>query len=451
MTSGVSLRRRLTWYVVVVLLSMTAIYGVAVYMGTQHEADEVFSASLVQTARILDGLITREAIEANRAGLNRALDAPEVHSYEKKMFFAVVDADGRMLLHSNRAPEIEGMAIDQGFSEFRYRGKKWFTFALPSSRDDLLIIVGERSGAREEISEYIGGGLLLPLLLLLPLVLWLLWQVVGVALRPLEEVVQQVRRQDIRRLKPVDAAGVPREIDPLVTALNQMIENLDAAYARERRFVSDASHELRNPLASLLINVDNALEECRDDETADTLRSMKSSIRRLSHLVSQLLALSHYENPLSGHTLEPVDFGGLCRRVLDGFASQARDARVEIETRIDPGACEIRGDEALLSSLVTNLVDNAIKYAGHGARVRLSCTREAGSLLLEVEDSGAGLDAGLRKRVMERFYRAADTNTAGAGLGLSIVETIAELYDATVELGESELGGLAVRVRFEVI
>jgi two-component system sensor histidine kinase QseC len=451
MTSPVSLRRRLTWYVVLVLFVMTAAYGVAVYKGTQHEADEVFSASLVQTARILDGLITRAEIEINREQLKNALEAPEAHRYERKMFFAVLDADGKVLLHSQRAPDLGDRAIEEGFSQFRYRDQKWFVFALPSSHDDLFIIVGELSGAREEITEYIGGGLLLPLILLLPLVLWLLWQVVGVALKPLDEVAQQVRSQDIKRLRPVDAAGVPREIDPLVTALNQMIENLDAAYARERRFVSDASHELRNPLASLLINVDNALEECRDSETADTLRSMKASIKRLSHLVSQLLALSHYENPLSGLTLEPVDFGSLCRRVVDGLSSQAREAGVEIETCIDASDLEMRGDEALLSSLVTNLVDNAIKHAGRGARVRLSCGRQANSLLLAVEDSGAGLDAGLRNRVMERFYRAADTNTAGAGLGLSIVETIADLYDARVELGESELGGLAVRVRFDII
>ena len=289
------------------------------------------------------------------------------------------------------------------------------------------------------------------MLLLLPPVLWLLWHLIGVALRPLEDVTQQVRQQDIRQLKTVDARGVPLEINPLVSALNQMIENLDAAYVRERRFVSDASHELRNPLAALLINVDNALEECHDPEAAATLRSMKSSIRRLSHLVAQLLALSHYENPLSGRTLEPVELSSLCRRVADGLETEARDAGISIETRFSNRDCGIRGDEALLTSLVSNLLDNAVKYAGRGAHVRLSCRREARSLLLEVEDSGAGLDADQRARVKDRFYRAADTNIAGAGLGLAIVETIAELYGATVELGESELGGLAVRVRFEVI
>jgi two-component system sensor histidine kinase QseC len=451
MPKGRSLRRRLTWYVVATLLVVTAASGVAVYQGTQHEADELFSAALVQTARILDGLISRESIEANRQQLRTALErSPGSHEYERNLFFAVFDDHGEMLLHSRRAPEIDAASVDMGFSEFTYHDKTWFTFALESSRDDLRIVVGERSGTRQEITEYIGGGLLLPLILLLPLVLWALWHIVGVALRPLEEAAEQVRRQNIRQLKAIDVDGVPLEIDPLVKALNRMIEDLDRAYARERRFVSDASHELRNPLASLLINVDNAIEESRDDASREALQSMKVSIKRLTHLVSQLLALSHFENPQSGRTRQKVDLCQVCRRVAATFEARAREADIEIELRLPDDGCELRGDEALLLSLVSNLVDNAVKYSGRGARIRVRCAREAERILLVVEDSGAGLDAAQREKAMQRFYRAADTNIAGAGLGLSIVKTIADIYGGSVELEESEFGGLAVRVRFEI-
>ena len=149
MQASRSLRKRLTWYVVVTLLLMTASSGIAIYQGTTHEADEVFSASLVQTARILDGLISREAIETNRLQLRRALErGPEAHEYERKLFFAVLDETGKMLLHSREAPEFPHDDIEAGFSEFKYKGKKWFTFAHQASHDDLLIVVGERSGIR---------------------------------------------------------------------------------------------------------------------------------------------------------------------------------------------------------------------------------------------------------------------------------------------------------------
>jgi len=446
-----SLRKRLTWYVVVTLLLMTASSGIAIYQGTTHEADEVFSASLVQTARILDGLISRAAIETNRRQLKRALErGPEAHKYERKLFFAVLDANGKMLLHSREAPEFPRENLEAGFSEFKYKRKKWFTYAHQSTHDDLLIVVGERSGIREEITEYIGGGLLLPLILLLPLVLWLLWQIVGVALKPLQAVTDQVLQQDLKHLRSIDVAGVPKEISPLVDALNQMIGDLDAAYLRERRFVSDASHELRNPLASLLINVDNAIEESRDTEAIESLQGMKLSIKRLTHLVSQLLALSHFEDPDIDRKFEWVDLGQVCERVVESRQSQAAAKSITLEIQATAKQCRLKGLEPLLESLLSNLVDNAILHCPRDSRVRVSCHRQGSELLLAVDDSGPGLDAAQREKAPGRFYRAADTNISGAGLGLSIVKTIAQSHSGRMQLGESELGGLRVSIHFDV-
>ncbi len=451
MAEVVSLRRRLTWYVVVILLLMTTVSGALVYQGTTHETEEIFSASLVQTARILDGLISRTEIESNKKRLTRALErGPDAHEYERKLFFAVLDANDQVLLHSRQSPDVPHEIINTGFSEFEFEGEKWLTFALKSSQDDLLIIVGERSEIRQEITEYIGGGLLLPLILLLPAGLWLLWQIVGVALKPLQDVSDQLRQQDLKNLKIIDVAGVPEEISPLVEALDQMIIDLDAAYARERRFVSDASHELRNPLASLLINVDNAIKESRDAESIESLRSMKISIKRLSHLVAQLLELSHFENPLVSREFERVDLYQVCDRVVSSFKQPAAAKEQEIELQSADDQCEIDGIDSLLTSLVSNLVDNAIKYSTDGCKIRVRCYKDGKSLVLAVEDSGAGLDPSEHEKVLGRFYRAADTNTRGVGLGLSIVKSIAKIHSAQIELGESDLGGLAIRVRFEL-
>ena len=451
MAEVVSLRRRLTWYVVAILVLMTTVSGALVYQGTTHEADEIFSASLVQTARILDGLISRAEIESNKKRLTRALErGPDAHEYERKLFFAVLDANDQVLLHSRQSPDVPHEVINKGFSEFEFEGEKWLTFALKSSQDDLLIIVGERSEIRQEITEYISGALLLPLILLLPAGLWLLWQIIGVALKPLQDVTDQLRQQDLKDLKIIDVVGVPTEISPLVEALDQMITDLNAAYARERRFVSDASHELRNPLASLLINVDNAIEESRDAESIESLQSMKISIKRLSHLVTQLLELSHFENPMASREFERVDLYQICDRVVSSFKARAAAKEQEIELQSTDDQCEIEGIDSLLTSLVSNLVDNAIKYSTDGCKIQVRCYKDGKSLVLAVEDSGAGLDPGEHEKVLGRFYRTADTNTRGAGLGLSIVKSIAQIHSAQIELGESDLGGLAIRVRFEL-
>lgn len=450
MTDGISLRRRLTWYVVVSLLLMTFVSGVLIYRGTTSEADEIFSASLVQTARILDGLISRETIESNRQQLMRALERnPGSHKHERKLFFAVLDADGQILLHSRNSPDIPDQVLSSGFSEFSIKDGNWFTYTHEASRDELRIVVGERDDIRRDINEYVGSGLLLPLIILLPLFLWLLAQIVRAALQPLQAVADQVRQQDLKDLKMIDVKGVPTEISPLVTALNQMIADLDATYARERRFVSDASHELRNPLASLLINVDNAIEESRDSDSIESLESMKTSIKRLSSLVAQLLELGHFENPQTSRELEVVDLGLICQQTIDSFRSRADSKTLKIEVELPDHDCRIMGVESLLFSLVSNLVDNAIKFSDPGCTVRLRCYPEGQDLVLAVDDSGAGLDSSEHEKVLGRFYRVGDTNAPGAGLGLSIVKSIAQIHAAQIEMGESELGGLAVRVRFQ--
>ena len=406
---------------------------------------------MVQTARILDGFVTRESIESGREQLQNALErAPEAHEYERKLFFAVFDTAGKMLLHSSGTPELPAQGIEPGLSEFHHKRKKWFIFALNSSHDDLLLVVGERSSGREEITEYIGSGLLVPLVVLLPLVLWMLWHIVGVALRPLQTVTDQVRQQDLRQLKAIDVEGVPREISPLVEAMNQMITDLDAVYLRERRFVGDASHELRNPLASLLINVDNVIEESSDVDAQETLQSMKVSILRLSHLVSQLLALSNLERPDAAIGFETVDLAQVCAGVVAAARLKAEEKAVKLELQTPDAPCELRGSPALLDCLVSNLLDNAIRYCDNGCRVRLRCCREGSELLLIVDDSGPGLDSEQREKAPGRFYRAGDTNISGAGLGLSIVETIAQGHAGRVELGDSTLGGLCVSVHFQI-
>jgi two-component system sensor histidine kinase QseC len=451
MKASLSLRRRLTWYVVITLLTLTTLSGIAIYRLTTRETAEIFSASLAHTAHILDGLISRDTLEASRRALTVASgNAVDGYQYKRKLFFAVLDTDGSVLLASPEAPALPHGGVAPGFSEFNDNSRKWSIFSLRSGEDDLVVVVGERSSVREEITESIGKGLLLPLILLLPPVLWMLWHIVGVALRPMQAVTDQLREQDLQRLKPIDVSGVPQEISPLVDALNQMIVDLDAAYLRERRFVSDAAHELRNPLASLLINIDNAIEEIQQEDALDSLQSMKVSIRRLSHLVSQLLALSHLEKGDPGFAFEPVDLARICAGAIGAAQPAAAAKSIALELIASDSGCELVGAQPLLESLVTNLLENAISYADPGCRVLVQCQRRADELLLTVDDSGPGLDAEQRAKAPDRFYRAGDTNRAGAGLGLSIVKTIAQGHAASVELSESELGGLCVSVRFNL-
>lgn len=459
MTESISLQKRLSWYMISTLLVLTLLSGTGVYLGTTHEAGEMFGASLVQTARILDGVITREQILNNKQKLERALEIPSTanndqsvtgHIYENKLFFGVLDEDGAVLLSSPHAPIIENIPQAPGFGEITIDQNTWNTFSLNSSDDGLRIIVGERNDIDKEMLEYILQGLLWPLILLLPIILWFLLNLVKVLLTPLQLVSDEVKSQDFRHLKTINVQGVPQEINPLVISLNQMIQKLDDAYNRERRFVSDASHEMRNPLAALLINVENAIEENTDDELGDSLSAMRDSITRLTHLVSQLLELSHLENPLSLRNLEPIDLSIICKQAIDSFQQKATIRQQELKLVIDGDNFQIMGSSALLQSLVSNLLDNALKYCGEKAMIRLSCQQQQDKLKLFIDDSGPGLDAALRNSIVQRFFRGEQNNIEGAGLGLSIVKTIAETHSASMQILESELGGLSVQIEFKI-
>jgi two-component system sensor histidine kinase QseC len=441
---------------ILTMLLMTLMSGRVIYVGIMHEAEEIFGASLVQTARILEGMMTRKLIESSRDHLLQSLAATDLNTsrvddleeYEEKLFFAVIDKSGQVLLKSPFAPTLPPRLLDSGFAEFEADNRLWTSFALDSRHDELRILVGASKDLRNELSESILNGLIWPLVLMLPAIIFLLLYLIKLALTPLNRVGEALRSQNIQHLQPINVDGIPAEIKPLVSSLNQMIENLDQAYQRERRFVSDASHELRNPLAALLINVENALEENRDADMADSLNAMHHSIKRLVHLVAQLLQLSHSENPLTQQNFESVDIHQMCRQVIERLrsAAVAHGQHLKCATPVTP--CSIRGSESLLQSLLTNLVENAIRYSGEGSQIVIDCRRDASGTWLSIDDSGPGIDDAIRQDALKRFNRGNRNDRGGAGLGLSIVQVIADAHDAGLILDKSTLGGLRVSIHF---
>ena len=454
MTKNISIRKRLNWYVIVAMLTMLAVTGAVIYKATKDEANEIFDAKMSLTARVLESFISREAIALNSAKLQEALEnsinspTDKPHKYKNKLFFVVRDDNGNNLLNGHLAPDLGSIKNKQGYLRISIEGNEWTIYTHKASQDDLWIIVGEQAEIRSEINEHLGAVLLIPLIFLLPFILLLLWKLVGIALIPLRAVVDQVRQQDITHLRKIEVAGIPQEIEPLVIAFNQMLEKLDAGYARERRFVSDASHELRNPLAALLINIDNAIEENQNPELGESLSSMKLSIKRLSHLVAQLFELSHSEHPSISQLFDKVDIVSLCAQVVESYTLNARQQHQNIKVRVPSNECYIKGVDSLLTSLISNLLDNAIKYSGDGCEIWLKLEFDHDDLILSVDDSGKGLDSDMRSKVTRRFFRASGPGITGAGLGLSIVNTIADIHSAKLSLTRSTLGGLSVSIRF---
>jgi signal transduction histidine kinase len=275
---------------------------------------------------------------------------------------------------------------------------------------------------------------------------WVIWYVVGRSLLPVEAIRAEVEAISSRELhRRVPAPAGDDEVARLAGTMNQMLDRLEEAQARQRRFVSDASHELRSPIASIRQHVEVALTHPDKTSVEDLAEVVLAEDSRLQHLAEDLLLLAKIDEGILTFDRSAVDLDDIV------FAEVSR-LRATADLRIDStqvSAARVVGDGKQLARIVRNLADNAARHA-HGT-VAVGLREEDGSVVLSVDDDGAGIPAPERSRVFERFVRldaARDRDSGGSGLGLAIVSEIAAAHDATVEVLDTPLGGTRLEVRF---
>ncbi len=308
------------------------------------------------------------------------------------------------------------------------------------------ILVGRNLDTVEESGRVVVSFLIAGLPLLLLLVGAVTWRLVGRALAPVEAIrseVDSISTKELHRRVPIPASQ--DEIARLAATMNQMLERLDTGQARQRRFVSDASHELRNPVATIRQHAEVALAHPGTASAEELAEVVLTEDLRLQRLVEDLLMLAKMDEGTSGSRKEPVD--------LDDIVFQEVDrARRSTEVPIDTGRVSggrVDGDARQLSRLVGNLLENALRHAK--GLVTVGLATESNGVVLHVEDDGAGISLGDRDKVFERFVRleeARDRDSGGSGLGLAIVAEVASAHGASVSVTESPQGGARFDVRF---
>jgi two-component system sensor histidine kinase QseC len=338
----------------------------------------------------------------------------------------------------------------RGFSTVRLPdNSQWRVYGAPGNEADVQVFVGELIKSRESILWGVLKAVLMPLMYALPLLAVVGWVAVRNGLAALRQLSHALAQRQPQALDPVVLQDVPAEIDPVVKSLNALFERIQSMMASERRFTSDAAHELRTPIAAIRTQAQVALGA--GDDTAQRKHALLYTLAgcdRASHLVEQLLTLSRLESSSSAPPSGLVDLAGVTRRIAAELAMTALDRSQELELEA-PEHTYIQADDVLSSVLVRNLLDNALRYSPDGARVGISVRSEANQVVLQVEDSGAGLSDEEMARLGERFYRVLGTGQTGSGLGWSIVRRIAHVYKASVEVTRSStLGGLCVTIRW---
>ncbi len=424
--------------ITLVWLSVTAF----TYNNARKEFDEVLDAHLAQAAALLVVQSSHELDELETE------HAPLLHKYARRVAFQVWNKEHQLRLHSANAPQQPLASEERGFSDHTIDGHRWRVFSTWNESAEYLIQVAERADVRDELARGIAGNMLKPLFISLPLLALLLWIAVARGLRPLDKLTREVEQRAPDNLAALDASSAPREVVPLIERLNRLFTLIEASMQKERRFTADAAHELRTPVAAIKAQAQVARAACSEAERNHALDNAILGCDRAAHLIEQLLTLARIDT-LGNDVTEVCQLRVVAAEVIAAIAPAALSQHVRLELT-EGTEMEARCNPVLLRILLRNLIDNAVRHTQPGTSVWVSITNQQGLASLSVNDNGPGIPEAELARVSERFYRPIGTSASGSGLGLSIVNRIAEIHGATLRIAPQNEGkGLSVTVIFK--
>lgn len=453
MTGG--LRRRLLVMLITPLILLAVLNGWFNY----HSADNVAAQ---QDQRLL-ALVPLMADSIIAEGLRRSdppvlLLAPAVEAFlagnPARSAYAISDPDGAVLHGEYWLGALPPTTLEP---EFHSEEKGGITWRIVRQRQqtvlgDVVITLADGSDPRQQWARAILLQVLLPNLVLVTAAAFAVRWAVERALKPLLELREALERRSPRDLSPINENASPEEVRPLVNSLNRLFGLVNAQAESQRRFVADAAHQLRTPLAGLQAQVEAWAQAAHAASSGDgTVRlsagevdKLQGATRRTSQLAHQLLALSRADaRGMQAQPMQDVDLKAMSEAILEAHLDAATAKQIDLG--LDAQAVRVMGHEWLLRELLGNLVDNAVKYTPAGGTVTIRCAHDARGAVLEVEDDGPGVAPAERPRVLERFYRMQGAHGEGNGLGLAIADEIARAHHGHLEL-QAGAGGRGLRI-----
>jgi len=434
-----SLRHQLLLSLLGAILGVFLLGSLATYHTTRGEVDEIMDYHLRQLALSLRAPLPGPQPEPSLGPDDQLFD----------MVIQIWDGQGLRLYLSRPHTALPDRA-QLGYATVPTSEGDWRTYSLMMG--SRVVQVAQPMSHRDRLAAAAALRTLTPLLLILPLMGGLIWYLVGRGLRPLERLAHAVGARRPDSMAPLAAEGVPDEARPLVQALNGLLGRLDQAMTNQRAFVADAAHELRTPLAALQLQLQLTERAESEDERRAALADLRLGLRRATRVVQQLLTLAR-QSPEGGSAAvrTEVDLVELAGLVIAEQQPLAEARGIDLGADVLEAGTLASGEREALRTLLGNLVDNAIRYTPTGGKVDVSVLAGDGRAWLEVTDSGPGIPAEERERVLDRFYRRAGESEAGSGLGLAIVKAIADSHQATLVLDEALTGGLRVRVGLPLV
>ena len=427
-------------FLVVVLL---AIMTLIIFLAALHG----YKSSVKEVQQLLDSELTDKAHLLAMTGNGSDLTV-EVVSISGQYAFQVWQ-DGKLLQRSDNTPLTPVTNLEEGFQDVNFNSYRWRTFTWFDPVRNRRAITAERIDTRNMLAEGIILESVLPVVATLPVAGLLIWLVVGYGLAPLRNLAAHLgsrRAEDLRRIPETQQ---PVELMQVVTTTNDLLGRLEASFARERQFASDAAHELRTPISALKVHLHNLSKDLPAGH--HDMLQLQAAADRMGNLVEQILVLYRTTPDQYMARFRELDLYQLVQDIIISIYPEFESKNIRLELT-GQGAI-MRGDRFALETLVKNLLDNACKYTPAGGDVRVSVSTDSTAVRLQVEDSGPGVPAAHYRRIFDRFYREGgdqhQSGVVGCGLGLAIVNHIADLHEAAINVQASSFEtGLSVSVEF---
>lgn len=442
-----SIQLRLLIAINLLVLSSLAFTAYVSFLGAMHELDEIYDAQLARNARFIGVLFENNALTNSQLeNIQQPLiiHVPELlddgvertsaqerftigHKYESKIAFQVWQNDN-LIMTSENAEFFPHLIKQQGFHEISEQGTRWITYHLPFPEQNIWVATGQREDVREEISQHLALAEIQPILLMLLPLNIIIYLLIKLFLRPLTLLERLVAEKSPEQLTEIHLPQ-PKELKPIKAAINQLIRRVNYHLHEEKRFVSDAAHELRTPLSILQLHAQNLLSPTFSNEDKDSqIKFILEGSQRITHLVNQLLVLNKLNSIQSAHTKQ-INLYQLLQDSLSDLPLAALE-KIQWQLILDDNLV-IWGDEVLLRAAFRNLLDNASKYSPANAEVTIQASQLKQQLMVSMSNTVEVMPD--IDKMLERFFRQPHhQHIEGSGLGLSIVKRIIELHQGDI-------------------
>lgn len=441
MTGTRSIRFRL---LVMILLTVLLLWSAVIcftWWRTTRDINGVYDAELVQVAKLLAVATSHEAKEHDL----RYYIADLSHAgYHFPLLFQIWDDSGRLMVRGPDTPAHPLTELrDDGFTDVHFGRVGWRVYTMNLKDEHFRVQVARAHAAMQRLVGDFVIDVIKPLLLALPL-FGMLWYVVHRGLAPLRQVSNLIAERDYGHLSPVNVEDMPEESCQLVEEINALLVRLKESIERNSHFTADVAHELRTPIAGMLVQLQFDEDDITDEERHQIIEKVKAGLKRLNHVVNQLLTLSSIEPERLRQSFRRLDLAETAREIIADLTPAAFGKGIELEL---DGEEEIQtvGNRHLLGIMISNLLQNAINFTPRNGTVSVHISHADNGVMLVVEDSGPGIPDDRKSWVFERLNRI--PSGGGSGLGLSIVKEICKVHEASISLSDKTgASGLVVNL-----